>query len=226
MKAKVLRIALPLLCLLVLTFFLLRLLSDYGYIPGRVYSAADFGIETLQSPRDADGDGVDDYTDMLLAARARIESAPKYVSAYYAGGYPPEGEGVCTDVIWMAFRAAGYDLKSLVDADIAARPEAYTAITAPDPNIDFRRVRNLRVFFEKYAASLTCDTSAIAAWQPGDIVVYAGHIGIVSDKRNRLGIPYIIHHGSGTGAEENALLHDEIVGHYRWIPQDTLSLCW
>ncbi|MBO5646931.1 MAG: DUF1287 domain-containing protein, partial [Clostridia bacterium] len=69
---------------------------------------------------------------------------------------------------------------------------------------------------EAHALSLTCDTSAIVEWQPGDIVVYAGHIGIVSDKRNRLGIPYIIHHGSGTGAEENALLHDKLVGHYRW----------
>lgn len=216
MKTKALRIGALLCFLLAVAFFTLRLLSDYGYIPGRVYSAADFGIETLKSSRDADGDGIDDYTDILLAARARIESAPQYISAYYAGGYPPEGEGVCTDVIWIALKAAGYELKALVDADIAARTEAYTTITRPDPNIDFRRVRNLRVFFEKYATSLTCDTKAIAEWQPGDIVVYAGHIGIVSDKRNRLGIPYIIHHGSGTGAEENALLHDEIVGHYRW----------
>ena len=76
MKEKALRIALPLLCLLVSIFFCLRFLSDRGFIPGRVYSAADFGIETLQSPRDADGDGVDDYTDILLAARAR-EAARK-----------------------------------------------------------------------------------------------------------------------------------------------------
>ncbi|MBR3691664.1 MAG: DUF1287 domain-containing protein [Clostridia bacterium] len=216
MKRTALHIAIIFMILLVAAFFTLRALSDLGYLPGRVYSAEDFGIETLQSPRDADGDGLDDYTDMLLAARARIESAPQYVSAYYAGGYPPEGEGVCTDVIWIAFRAAGYDFKALVDADIAARPEAYTAITTPDPNIDFRRVRNLRVFLAAHARSLTCDVEEIDQWQPGDIVVYAGHIGIVSDKRNRRGIPYIIHHGSGTGAEENAITHDEIVGHYRW----------
>ena len=41
------------------------------------------------------------------------------------------------------FRRPGYDLKALVDADIAACPEAYPHITTPDPNIDFRRVNTL-----------------------------------------------------------------------------------
>ena len=39
-----------------------------------------------------------------------------YQSKYYAGGYPDDGLGVCTDVIWQALQAAGYDLKALVDA--------------------------------------------------------------------------------------------------------------
>lgn len=186
------------------------------YLPDRVYTAEHFGIATVQSAQDADGDGIDDYTDMMLAARERILSAPEYKSAYYAGGYPPEGEGVCTDVIWMAFKAAGYDLKSMVDADIADRRDAYPHITHPDPNIDFRRVRNLRIFFDTYAISLSCDVRDIEQFQPGDIVIYEGHVGMVSDKRNRRGVPFIIHHGSGTGAEENALAREPIIGHYRW----------
>ena len=66
MKTKTLRIGALLCFLLAVAFFTLRLLSDYGYIPGRVYSAADFGIETLKSPRDADGDGIITNLDALL----------------------------------------------------------------------------------------------------------------------------------------------------------------
>ena len=31
---------------------------------------------------------------------------------------PPDTEGVCTDVIWRAFKNAGYSLKDMVDEDI------------------------------------------------------------------------------------------------------------
>ena len=34
------------------------------------------------------------------------------------------------------------------------------------------------------------------AWQGGDIVNFEGRIGIVSDRRNRNGVPYVIHHNS------------------------------
>ncbi len=193
------------------------LTADYfNLIPKRAWPAERFGIETLRSDRDADGDGIDDYTDILLSARAYIGTAPVYRSAYYVGGYPPEGEGVCTDVIWRALAGAGYDLKALVDADIAAAPEAYPAVKTPDPNIDFRRVRNLRVYFERHLESLTTDVGDVAAWQPGDIAVFEGHIGIVSDKRDFFGHAWLIHHGSGTGAEEDALEHGVLIGHYRW----------
>ena len=114
------------------------------------------------------------------------------------GGYPDDGLGVCTDVIWQAFQAAGYDLKTLVDADIAACPEAYPHITAPDSNIDFRRVNTLDTFFRRHAQVLTCDLSDGQQWQPGDIVVFGdrAHIGLCSDRRNRQGIPFLIHHGN------------------------------
>ena len=42
------------------------------------------------------------------------------------------------------FAAAGYDLKSLVDGHIAENPELYP--DEADPNIDFRRVKNLYIF--------------------------------------------------------------------------------
>ena len=139
--------------------------------PQRSYTARQLGLTDLQSPNDADGDGVDDWTDVVLGARAYIATDPHYQSKYYAGGYPDDGLGVCTDVIWQALQAAGYDLKALVDADIAACPEAYPHITTPDSNIDFRRVNTLDTFFRRHAQVLTCDLSDGQQWQPGDIVV-------------------------------------------------------
>ena len=81
----------------------------------------------------------------------------------------------------------------LVDADIREQPQDYM-VAEPDANIDFRRVRNLKVFFSHTAAALTTDVSEIEEWQGGDVVIFERHIGIVSDRRNKNGVPYIIHH--------------------------------
>ena len=110
-------------------------------------------------------------------------------------------------------------LHEVVDADIKAAPEAYN-VTNPDKNIDFRRVRNLKAFFERHATSLTTDVTRIEEWQGGDIVIFEySHIGIVSDKRNGNGVSFLIHHGSPwqAGYEQDILEYDDaIVGHYRW----------
>lgn len=153
-----------LLAALALVLILLGL--DYwNLLPHRTYTAEHFGIETLQSPLDADGDGIDDYTDLMLGARQDAENHPAYDPGYFAGGYPPDDRGVCTDVVWRAFQNAGYDLKALIDADIAENTGLYPRVQGtPDPNIDFRRVPNLRVFFERYAESLTIDPYEIAEW--------------------------------------------------------------
>ena len=188
----------------------------WNLVPQKSYHAADFGIKTIKSERDQNHNGIDDYTDILVGARAYVETNPKYKSGYYQGGYPPDGIGVCTDVIWEAFQNAGYNLKKLVDQDIAAHPQAYTGINAPDPNIDFRRVKNLAVFFARNAQSLTTDVSDIESWQPGDIVVYTKHIAIISDKRDEDGRPYIIHNAGQPIFEEDALTRYTVVGHYRW----------
>ena len=119
----------------------------------------------------------------------------------------------------------------MVDQDIKNHPKDYPAITNPDPNIDFRRVRNLRVFFKKYAQSLTLDYNKIEEWQPGDIVIFRNnkHIGIVSDHRNKKGVTYVIHHGQRGNMEEDYLTSDEVTGHYRFdsslIP-DEILIAW
>lgn len=194
------------------------LLYKWNVIPHGYYYNKDFGIEDYKSKVDGDGDGIDDQTDILEGVRAYIATNPKYKSAYYAGGYPDDEYGVCTDVVAQGFLNAGYDLMELVSADIKVAPEEYN-IETPDKNIDFRRVRNLNVFFRRHAISLTTDVNDIEEWQGGDIIVFKSHIGIVSDKRNSTGTVFIIHHGSPTqsGYEQDILEgRDDIIGHFRW----------
>lgn len=196
---------------------LIYILYILNIIPHRKYTNADFGIETYVSAVDKDGDGIDDQTDILQNVRAYIATEPEYKSKYYAGGYPDDGYGVCTDVVAQGLLHAGYDLQKLVDEDIAAHPEMYDVDKA-DPNIDFRRVRNLLVYFKNHAESLTTDVAEISEWQGGDIIVFKKHIGIVSDKRNKNGVSFIIHHANPYQRhyEEDILENrDDIVGHFR-----------
>lgn len=174
-------------------------------------------IPPLESSADQDRDGIDDQTDILQGALSYVSSRPKYRSRYYEGGYPDDGYGVCTDVVAAALKNAGYDLRELVREDQEENPGSY-GIDVPDPDIDFRRVKNLKVFFRHSAISLTTDISAIDQWQGGDIVIFENHIGIVSDRRNEAGIPFVIHHnGPWQAAYEQDILEtrDDIVGHYR-----------
>jgi len=190
----------------------------YGVIQPKPYSAPHFNIETVYSGVDFNGNGTDDYTDILLGARSDAQNVPKYDPSYFAGGYPPDNAGVCTDLIWRAFRNAGYNLKGMIDRDIAANPELYPRVEGtPDPNIDFRRVPNLRVYFTRFAQPLTTDIHDIAQWQPGDIVTFGDrHVGIISDKRNRTGVAYLIHNAGQPVREEDVLGYYTVSGHFRF----------
>lgn len=203
---------------LVLTVvILIGILYHFNIIPHKYYYNAHFGIVTYKSQLDKDEDGVDDQTDILKGVRDYIDTEPKYKSAYYAQGYPDDEYGVCTDVVAQGFLAAGYDLMELVNADILKNPKDYD-IEAPDKRIDFRRVKNLYVYFQHTALPLTTDITKIEEWQGGDVIVFENHIGIVSDRRNENGIPFIIHHGSPmqVGYEQDILEgREDIIGHFR-----------
>ena len=87
-----------------------------------------------------------------------------------------------------------------------------------DKNIDFRRVQNLKIYFENNAISLTTDVYDIENWQGGDIVIFQNHIGIVSNNRNKDGVTFIIHHANPLQKyyEEDILeSRNDIIGHYR-----------
>lgn len=185
------------------------------------------------SPVDFNENDMDDYADIVAGARKDAENHPTYDSGYYQGGYPPADRGACTDLVWRAFREAGYDLKAMVDADIAADPASYASVAPkPDPNIDFRRTGVLDVFFAKYGQTLTTDTADVAQWQGGDIVVFqhVKHIGIISDKRDANGIPYVIHNMAQKQRENDYFAfkkHMTVTGHYRFdaskVPQSVLK---
>lgn len=195
----------------------LYFLYKFNVIPHRRYSNSDFGIETYVSNIDMDNDGIDDQSDILEGVRNYIETKPKYKSKYYANGYPDDGYGVCTDVVINGLLNAGYDLRELVDSHIRVNGDLYNIKTI-DKNIDFRRVVNLKVYFDNNSIKLSNDIWDIKEWQGGDIVIFKKHIGIVSDNRNNNGIPFVIHHANPYQIHyEEDILEDrnDIVGHYR-----------
>jgi len=214
-KRKLIIILLVIFILLI--FFIIYFLYALNIIPHRKYTNKDFGIETYISLVDKDNDGIDDQTDIINNTRKYIKTKPKYQSKYYATGYPDDEYGVCTDVVAFSLKDSGYDLMDLVYNHVKENRELYNIDTI-DKNIDFRRVVNLDVYFKNTAIVLTNDINKIGEWQGGDIVVFKKHIGIVSDKRNKNGVPFIIHHANPYQVhyEEDILeQRDDIIGHYR-----------
>ncbi len=200
-----------------LTIGIIYTLYIFNIIPHKKYTNSDFKIDTYISSIDKDNDGIDDQTDILNSVREYIKTKPKYKSKYYSTGYSNDEYGVCSDVVAFGLLNAGYNLMELVNEDIINNKNQYN-IEVVDKNIDFRRVRNLKIYFERNSINLTTNINDISSWQGGDIVVFKNHIGIVSDKRNRKGIPFIIHHANPYQIyyEEDILEHrNDIVGHYR-----------
>ena len=136
-------------CILLAVMILLMFTRLYhrGTSVKRPKNAYKRHIEQFKSSVDMDKDGIDDQSDILNSALYYIQTKPKYESRYYIGGTPNDGYGVCTDVVAAALFGAGYNLQKLVSEDIHEHPQNYD-IQSPDENIDYRRVRNLQVYFK------------------------------------------------------------------------------
>jgi len=210
-------VTLPLILLLMLSMLGLTGCRDADRSSGRQQALNEprLVVEKVIVNSDKDGDGILDLDDIVEGARKDARAKPIYKDAYYAGGYPPDNEGVCTDVIWRAFKSAGYDLKGMMDLDIEAHPGDYPRVGGmPEPNIDFRRVPNQEAYFKKYANVLPVeikpwDPENLKQWQGGDIVVYGppyDHIGIVSNQRRPDGVPLLIHNAGPWTKEDDRLL--------------------
>lgn len=216
-KKRIIRNFIFIVIIITITILTLFFMNNSKIIPKKYYKASDFKIKTIYGTIDYDKDSLDDYTDFVLGARKDAENNPTYISKYYDTSYPPDNEGVCTDVIWRAFKNAGYSLRDMIDNDIKNNPKDYPNIKVRDKNIDFRRVINQNIFFSKYSITLTLNPQEIKEWQPGDIVVFENkHIGIISDRRNADGITYVIHNGGQKNREEDYLTRSTITAHYRF----------
>lgn len=148
---------------------------------------------------------------------------PAYVRLKYPGGDLPKEKGVCTDVVIRAWRVVGYDLQKLIHEDKTRRPAAYPKYPGQkgaDRNIDHRRVKNMVVFFRKYGRELTRDLTKKDQWRPGDLVTWKlpgglDHIGILTDRKNAQGLPYVVHNIGGT-REEDVIAAWQVLGHFRY----------
>ncbi len=167
---------------------------------------------------------------LARAARAQVGVTLGYDPAYkripYPGGDVPLPRGVCTDVVVRAFRGVGIDLQVKLHEDMRAHFAAYPGrwgMTAPDANIDHRRVPNLQRWFERQRRSLPVTTNA-ADYRAGDVVSWklpngVDHIGVVSTARSGKGERLLVVHNIGRGArEEDVLFAWTLTGHYRWFP--------
>ncbi len=203
----------------------------------RVIDMDNTGIVT-----DYDVDGIDDQKDILEGAKKQLEKPAVNIFSegveehnYYDGGDPPQEYALCTDIIYRSFKNAGYDLIQLVNEDITNNFDQYPLRQLwrqryPDSNIDYRRIQNLEIFFERQARTLLSYfdykvISNLSQWLPGDVVFFdmdedgfTDNVGIISDFTTRKGIPKVIYNYIDPGFTiENDILDEKtITGHYRY----------
>ena len=201
-------------------------------IPGSLILAAVIGVcglacsdqlEIVRRPGEPPG-----FVEGLTAAALERITHPvrydgNYRSMAYPGGDVPAGVGVCTDVLIRSYRALGTDLQKVVHEDMQAAFSEYPSrwgLSAPDPNIDHRRVPNLETFFSRHGEVLPI-TGDPCNYQPGDLVSWMvgtlPHIGIVVGVPSEDGERFQVVHNIGRGPELEDMLFDyPIVGHFRY----------
>lgn len=163
----------------------------------------------------------------LSLTKDKVMYDPAYFIIKYPNGDVPADKGVCTDVVIRAYRKLGIDLQKEVHEDMSKNFSKYPktwGLKRPDPNIDHRRVPNLRVFFARYGTSKSIETRP-ELYVPGDIVTWIlpgnlTHIGVVVNKKSTDGKRYLIVHNIGGGQVlEDCLFKFTITGHYQYQKQ-------
>ena len=209
-----------------------------GFLPRfRLIDMDSLGIST-----DEDNDGINDQEDIMLGAKKQLVRPATNIftlgsdeSNYYAGGDPPPDIAISTDIVYRAFLEAGFTLRDLVDEDIASNFDKYPlrknwGQTSTDPNIDYRRIQNLEIFFSRNSLSLGTvfnrnDAAGLESWYPGDILFFdmdgdgfTDCAAILSDTTTRDGVPKVIYNyiEPGYTVEEDMLGQKPLTGHYRY----------
>lgn len=171
----------------------------------------------------------------------KVRYSDRYFRLSYPGGDVPADLGMSVDLVIRSLRSAGIDLQRLVHEDLIINPDAYPLYRwptgYPDYHIDHRRIAILKVFLDRYALRLTSRVAlaTLERWQSGDLVIWStrrtnvlpNHIGVVSDRRNEKGVPYVfeIYSKDAVVAESRLVNHWTVVAHYRWNdPHPSLEL--
>ncbi|MCL4377432.1 MAG: DUF1287 domain-containing protein [Actinobacteria bacterium] len=199
-------------------------------------------MDNIGITSDKNLNGINDQEDILLGAKKQIEIKAKNIFAagtdqtnYYNGGDPPADLALCTDIIARAFKEAGFDLRDLVNQDIINNFNSYPlrqiwGQTVADPNIDYRRIQNMEIFFKRNASILDInfnpsDYQNLNSWLPGDVIFfdmdkdgYSDNVGILSDNTTRRGVLKVIYNyiDPGYTVEKDILGTSRIMGHYRF----------
>lgn len=173
------------------------------------------------------------YDWVVTGARGEVARGVTYDATYrkitYPGGDVPPAVGACTDVVVRAFRKGGIDLQQLIHEDMQQHFELYPrnwGLQGPDTNIDHRRVPNQMAFLNRFGQPLplSVEEEFLPTWQWGDVVYWRfpnglEHCGIISDRKNKQGLPLVIHN-AGIAREEDCLTRWKIIGHFRYPPED------
>ncbi|WGZ95701.1 MAG: DUF1287 domain-containing protein [Candidatus Thiothrix putei] len=164
--------------------------------------------------------------------RHRVVYDGRYIPISYPNGDVPSNVGVCTDTVIRSYRKLGIDLQRLVHEDMSRNFHAYPNLTKwglsrPDPNIDHRRVHNLKAFFQRHGATVPVTGNA-ADYRPGDLVTWSlggdqEHIGIVVNRKSSADPRrHLVVHNIAEGEKiEDVLFAMPITGHYRYFPGNT-----
>jgi uncharacterized protein YijF (DUF1287 family) len=164
----------------------------------------------------------------VARTRSRVRYDGRYIKISYPWGDVPSNIGVCTDVVIRSYRRLGIDLQKEVHEDmINGGFYDYPNIkkwnlSAPDKNIDHRRVYNLQAFFRRHGAQLPI-THNPNDYKPGDLVTWMvgpslPHIGVVVEQRSKADPRrHMIVHNIANGPQmEDILFKFRITGHYRY----------
>ena len=158
----------------------------------------------------------------ILLAKDKVTYDPTYFRIKYPNGDVPADKGVCTDVVIRAYRKLGIDLQQKVHEDMVKNFKKYPQnwkLSAPDTNIDHRRVPNLMTYFLRFG-KVKPITNKAQDYQPGDLVTWnisgsMTHIGIVVNLKSDDNKRYLISHNMGAGQEiADWLFAYKIIGHY------------
>ena len=157
---------------------------------------------------------------------AHVTYDPSYERIAYPMGDVAADRGVCADEVIRSLRAVGIDLQALVHEDLTLNFAAYPqlwCLSAPDSNIDHRRVPNIETYLARRGYRLHASLDA-KDYRPGDIIAwnlrgdvgFLPHIGIVTDRTGASGWPMVVHNIGAGPKLEDVLFSWPMTGRYRF----------